>query len=283
MTVVCIGCALVTIFVINENAHPSRPEIFHLLGWFPIGLADTLNPLLLTMLLFSGPLFERTIVESGWKQWITGKPLIKTLSSWIGWRNFVAVGSPNLREPHYLLLQGPVSEEVLFRSLMTPLSLLTPLTARQTIFLTPLYFGVAHVHHFYEFRLTHPRVRFMPALLTSLFQFSYTTLFGWYANFVFIRTGNLLSVILAHSFCNWMGLPRVWGRVEAGVPLGPVDENTPPVGTSGQPWNYSGQESKRRLNDSWTVVYYVLLVTGAAAFWRCFWNLTESPGKLASI
>lgn len=157
---------------------------------------------------------------------------------------------------------------------MTPLSLLTPLTARQTIFITPLYFGVAHIHHFYEFRLTHPRVSFIPALLTSLFQFTYTTLFGWYANFVFVRTGSLFSVILAHSFCNWMGLPRVWGRVEAGVPLGPVDKSTPPVGSL---------TIRGRSSDIWTTAYYVLLVAGVVAFWRNFWTLTESAGKLANI
>src|ERR1039457_7364754 len=36
--------------------------------------------------------------------------------------------------------------------------------------------------------------------------FPYTTLF---------RPGSLLSVILVHAFCNWMGFPRFWGRLSS--------------------------------------------------------------------
>ena len=40
-----------------------------------------------------------------------------------------------------------------------------------------------------------------------LIQFTYTTLFGAYASHVFLRTGSLCGVILAHCTCNYMGLP----------------------------------------------------------------------------
>src|SRR6202043_2295332 len=85
------------------------------------------------------------------------------------------------------------------------------------IFGTPVIFGLAHIHHFYEFRLTHPRTPLVGALLRTLFQFMYTTIFGAYATFLYIRTGSLLAVILVHAFCSWNGLPRIWGRV------GPVE------------------------------------------------------------
>jgi membrane protease YdiL (CAAX protease family) len=37
------------------------------------------------------------------------------------------------------------------------------------------------------------------ASMRSLFQFGYTTIFGWYATFVYLRTGSLLAVVVIHS------------------------------------------------------------------------------------
>ena len=53
----------------------------------------------------------------------------------------------------------------------------------------------------------------LPALQVA-FQFGFTTIFGWYATFVFLRTGHLAAPIAAHAFCNWMGFPR-FGDVPA--------------------------------------------------------------------
>lgn len=146
------------------------------------------------------------------------------------------------------------------------------------MFVSPLYFGIAHVHHFYEFRLTHPDTPALAALLRSLFQFGFTTVFGWYATFVYLRTSSLLAVILIHSFCNWCGLPRVWGRVEAGEPLGP-------------PITRGKEDSDGRfisvgdgkLSIGWTIAYYLLLVAGAVAFAHCLWPLTDSYHALVSF
>lgn len=133
----------------------------------------------------------------------------------------------------------------------------------QTIFLLPVVFGLAHVHHFYEFRLTHPQVPATAALLRSLLQLAYTTLFGAYATFLFLRTGSLLAVCVVHAFCNCMGLPRVWGRVQSAGGDGVADTKRSPVG--------------------WTVVYYALLVTGAVVWYTNLWVLTESPYALVSM
>jgi hypothetical protein len=35
----------------------------------------------------------------------------------------------------------------------------------------------------------------------------YTTVFGWYATWVFCWTGKLLPAIAVHAFCNLMGVP----------------------------------------------------------------------------
>ena len=76
---------------------------------------------------------------------------------------------------------------------------------------TPLYFGIAHLHHAWEMYQAGGctnRAR-TSALLTSALQFVYTTVFGWYASFLFMRTGTVWAPLLAHVLCNVMGLPRL--------------------------------------------------------------------------
>ena len=162
-------------------------------------------------------------------------------------------------------LQSPITEELLFRSLLVPLHLLSHLSPGRLILLTPLYFGIAHVHHFYEYSLTHPHTPLFPALVRSLVQFTYTTVFGWYATFIFLRTASLPAVVLAHSYCNWCGLPRLWGRV------GEDDPGRKPHGKT------------KRLGIWWTVTYYMLLLGGAVSFRGGLWSLTDSKHALATV
>ncbi len=259
-------CAIPTIYLLSTYGHLDSSQILHHLGWYPISPFDTLKVLLLTALLFAGPLLERAIIDSGWRYWIQGHDLHETLSSWIGWRNFVA---------------GPANEELFFRSLLLPLHMLiTPAPTPSTlIFATPLYFGIAHIHHFYEFTLTHRFTPLIPALVRSLVQFGYTNVFGWYATFLFLRTGNVWGVVVVHAFCNWMGLPRVWGRVGGVV----VEGGT----VGGLVRGKEDDDGKRRDGEGkgfvglgWTVMYYVVLVAGAFAWWKSLWWLTESEGAL---
>lgn len=82
---------LTSIYVLNVHAELSILETLRLLGWYPISIPEIGRALLLTGILFAGPLFERGLAESGWRDWIRGQRLYETLSSWIGWRNFIAV------------------------------------------------------------------------------------------------------------------------------------------------------------------------------------------------
>ncbi|MCJ1469176.1 hypothetical protein MMC07_007809 [Pseudocyphellaria aurata] len=266
VTVSGILSSLTTIYVISTYAHPPPAEVLRLLGWYPISILDVAKAFLLTALLFAGPLFEKGIVQSGWREWIRGRSLHESLSSWIGWRNYVA---------------GPATEELTFRSLLIPLHLLCLLSPVKIIFLTPLYFGIAHVHHAYEFNLTHPHTRLLPILVRSLLQFAYTTLFGWYATFVFLRTGSVIAVVLAHAFCNWCGLPRLWGRV--GHDLEVVGGGEERVKVDAGRAKGAGPTPRRGLGIGWTVTYYVMLVAGVMAFQRGLWPLTESKGALARV
>jgi prenyl protein peptidase len=172
-------------------------------------------------------------------------------------------------------MQGPVSEEVIWRGMIVPFHILAHFSGKQIVFLTPLYFGIAHVHHMFEFRRTHPNAPFIIAIARSLFQFTYTSLFGFFAAFVFVRTGNVFSAILAHSFCNWMGLPRFWGRVgvEAGEPIGPPDAGNGDYDGH----RYPADGSKGML---WTVAYYIILVAGAYGFYQGLFPLTDSRNHL---
>jgi prenyl protein peptidase len=63
----------------------------HKLGYFPIGLLESAKCLLLTAILFLGPLFEAGIAEGKWRGWIRAKGLGTSVRGWIGYRNYVAV------------------------------------------------------------------------------------------------------------------------------------------------------------------------------------------------
>lgn len=68
-----------------------------------------------------------------------------------------------------------------------------------------LKFNLAHLHH----ALSNYRKK-MPIskiLLIASLQFAYTSLFGFFATFIFLKTGNIAGSIASHSFCNAMGLP----------------------------------------------------------------------------
>ena len=159
-------------------------------------------------------------------------------------------------------------------------------SAQRITFTSPLIFGVAHVHHLHEHINSSRRLGagylttaftpsvILPGLIRSIFQFLYTSLFGIIAAFIYVRTSSLIACILAHSFCNWMGLPRFWGRVGQEIGEEMLDQShstdrsvadTLQSGTHGQ-----------RLSVTWTITYYVVLFAGAIGFWKLRWSLTNS-------
>ncbi|EKG19682.1 Abortive infection protein [Macrophomina phaseolina MS6] len=271
VTTSCIVCTLITLYILAQSAHDSFFDALHHLGWWPVSIADIVKVLLLLCVLFAGPLFENGFVDGDWRDWVVGRHVNETFSSWIGWRNFVA---------------GPTTEELIWRSLIIPLHLSAHVSPTTTVFVTPLYFGIAHVHHFYEFRITHPHTPVAAGVARSLFQFAYTSLFGFFAAFVFVRTASLPAVIIAHAFCNWMGLPRLWGRVGPRA-SGAAVEAVPigPAGVNGEGKRADGPSVAAAQGDhiGWTVAYYTLLVTGALGFWWLLWPLTESNNALAAF
>ncbi|XDG01203.1 hypothetical protein ABKA04_000818 [Annulohypoxylon sp. FPYF3050] len=242
-------CSTITFVILTSQDRVTTAEAFHALGYWPIGLVEAGKCLLLTATLFAGPLYEYLVVDEGWREWLALRPLSDLFAEWTTWRNIVA---------------GPFTEEVLFRSAAVPLMIAAQTPVTTTIFLSPLVFGLSHLHHFYEFRVTLPNVPTSFLLMRSLFQLGFTTLFGAYATFLYLRSGSLLAIFAVHAFCNCMGLPRVWGRV---LPETVVD-------TRGKSY---------RPSIMWSVVYYVVLVAGAYGWYVNSGSLTESSNALVAM
>jgi len=263
VTFASIVSTALTFYLLIARAELDVSGALHLLGWWPVHPTDTAACVLLTWMLYLGPHFEKIVVEKqlqGFRE-----KTVESLYSWQGYRTYIA---------------APITEEVIFRSVLVPIHLLAKVSPGKIVFLTPLYFGIAHIHHAYEFKLTRPDVPFFPVLIRSLFQFGYTTIFGWYASFLYLRTGSLYGCILVHTFCNLYGLPRFWGRVEREehyvrnpvILRGKDDvDAVAPHGEGG------------KLELGWTVAYYVLLVTGVYAFYVWMWPLTRSDHGLAAF
>lgn len=166
-----------------------KNTIWELLGlrWPGLFLASVV-PLLLTMILFLGPLALQAL-NGLWSLYAEPMYWLSNIGNLIWLRNHIV---------------APLSEEFTFRACMVPLLLqcFQPLTA---VFVCPLFFGVAHFHHMAE-RLK-AGMDLKQALLISCFQFMYTTLFGAYSAYLFLRTGHFVAPFLAHAFCNHMGFP----------------------------------------------------------------------------
>ena len=86
-----------TSFVVLASVSDGGPLVallkaLHDLGYFPIGIYESAKVVLLTAILFIGPLFEAGFAKGGWRDWVRLRGLSTTIRGWIGYRNYVAVG-----------------------------------------------------------------------------------------------------------------------------------------------------------------------------------------------
>lgn len=58
------------------------------------------------------------------------------------------------------------------------------------------------------------RISPMMIVLIHLFQFSYTSIFGVYSSFLFIRTGHFIPSFLVHTLCNSLGIPDIMNLID---------------------------------------------------------------------
>lgn len=167
-------------------------------------------PIILTALLYLGPLVTAALeFITEWKeeepQCYCGAVDLK--SAYRKWAHAtVSMGSDIQAWRNYVV--APLTEELVFRACMIPLLLCGGFQPSSIIFLSPVFFSLAHLNHFWELYYHQKYEIYRAALIVGL-QLGYTILFGWYASFLFIRTGHLVAPIVAHTFCNIMGLPSM--------------------------------------------------------------------------
>ncbi|OLY83653.1 CAAX prenyl protease 2 [Smittium mucronatum] len=68
-------------------------------------------------------------------------------------------------------------------------------------------FLLAHLHHFYERYSSGTSLK--TSVISSIAMFAYTSAFGWFATFVFLRTSSTYACIFSHIYCNLFGLPDI--------------------------------------------------------------------------
>ncbi|XP_063801217.1 CAAX prenyl protease 2 isoform X2 [Pseudophryne corroboree] len=177
--------------------------ILSLMGFRLEGLLTaTILPLLLTMILFLGPLVHLSL-DCPW-DFIDGLKVAFDLRFWM----LCVTDMRWLRNQ----VIAPLTEELVFRACMLPM--LVPCTSPGTaIFTCPLFFGIAHFHHVIE-QLRFRQGTIVNIFLSAAFQFSYTAVFGAYTAFIFIRTGHFIGPVLCHSFCNYIGFPAIFTALD---------------------------------------------------------------------
>ncbi|CAH2094699.1 unnamed protein product [Euphydryas editha] len=189
---VCCMMLLAPVFThaLLKDEMLQKGDIYEYMGFRMSGMISALFvPLFLTAILFLGPLTMHFIAGT-WK--LYAEPMY-----WISsWQDLVWLRNH---------IMAPLSEEWVFRSCMMPLLLqcLEPFTA---VFTGPLLFGIAHFHHVHEMLANGRSLK--SALFIALFQFSFTTVFGAYSAYLFLRTGHLFAPVIAHIFCNHLGFPN---------------------------------------------------------------------------
>lgn len=189
---VCCMMLLAPVFthLLLKEEMLQKGDIYEYMGFRISGMLSAMFlPLFLTAILFLGPLTMHFIAGT-WK--LYAEPMY-----WISsWQDLVWLRNH---------IMAPLSEEWVFRSCMMPLLLqcLEPFTA---VFTGPFLFGIAHFHHIHDMLVNGRSLK--SALFIALFQFSFTTVFGAYSAYLFLRTGHFCAPFVAHIFCNHLGFPN---------------------------------------------------------------------------
>jgi len=107
------------------------------------------------------------------------------------------------------LFVAPLTEEIVFRGCLIPpfLHSAQQINPLQVSILAPVFFGLAHVHH--AFVKIKSGYLWQSVLMSTLVQYTYTSLFGTYVSYVFIKTQSLPGIVISHTICNTMGLPNL--------------------------------------------------------------------------
>ncbi|KAJ1975483.1 CAAX prenyl protease [Dimargaris verticillata] len=149
---------------------------------------------LATITLFAGPILVEILdmkQHGAWWQILYNETCEK-FSKLTGWRDVVL---------------APIFEEVVFRGLVVPLWTNAGLSETTTIFLSPIFFGLSHLHHAID--IYHTTGSMLSAILGPTFQALYSSMFGWFAVYLLLSTDNIMGPIFSHGICNTMGFPEL--------------------------------------------------------------------------
>ena len=105
------------------------------------------------------------------------------------------------------IVVAPCAEELYFRSGLMSFLYLNKVETKSLLLLSPMLFGVSHVHHMYD-NIVHRRLSVRHAVIVAVVQFTYTYLFGCLAAFLLFKTGHIVAPVSAHALCNFFGVPR---------------------------------------------------------------------------
>jgi prenyl protein peptidase len=206
LTVLLVFVALPCTLAFYEHIYESwyyAWQSLHMSVGFRQLIIDPLICVLLTSVLFIGPLFNFVVFEHQLNWRSIFDDIRAGLSDVYGIRNYII---------------GPITEELTFRACVLAVYLAHGSSKRTMIFVTPLYFGVAHLHHAYETYLLrcqslagngHARNQLVISLaMATGFQFAFTTVFGWYVAYLYLSTANVWPCVAVHIFCNSLGMPE---------------------------------------------------------------------------
>lgn len=108
------------------------------------------------------------------------------------------------------LLVGPITEELVYRGVLISIYLDNGLTSDQALSENFLYFGLAHLHHGLM-RWLNGEGAGKQICVQSFMHFVMTSLFGTYACYLVLRTGNIWPSVVSHLLCNLYGPPELSG------------------------------------------------------------------------
>jgi prenyl protein peptidase len=175
MASVLFVCTLSPVILSLFSSSSDGPLAQPLFAWLGLRtsyfILAAVIPVILTMVLFSGPIIMYII---DWKTTAhidtsNDKPASQML--WL--RNYVV---------------APFAEEFTFRACMLPV-LWPHFQLIGSVIVCPLFFGFAHIHHVIEKFSMNDGTPAVYIWMEALFQLMYTSVFGAYTSYVFLRTG----------------------------------------------------------------------------------------------
>jgi prenyl protein peptidase len=203
ISILTVSIAVPIIF--SALSKPDQTKLYgpNFLAWlgFPLSLSifpALILPLILTAILFTGPLLMHFLsLDSNNSSSTLYNTITESLHNSSEQQRLITMRN---------LLVAPLCEEFVFRICICTLLIAGNYSFNQTILISPILFGIAHLHHLINL-VQSKGYSMQQGLFTVTFQLLYTSIFGCYASFIYLRTGHCMSVFLVHSFCNLMGFP----------------------------------------------------------------------------